>query len=276
MGSHAFGKHSQSSQQTTTNQYSPPDWAREMFKRFANDASGLYNSGQGGHAYGGQRVSDLSDLSKNAMGNMTALGAKFNNPYLNNILQGSTAAQSNLADLASGKMVGHNSDFQAALNNGLDGAASTINSQMSGAGRYGSGANNAVLANKLGNIASSAKALQYNQDVANMMNANGQIDRARLGQVNGAANLYGAQSNQLAGQLHGGAMQDKNNQDKLNANWQAWLDKDNQGWNRLQLLKDAMNAAAGRYGSNSSQRNVSSNESSSPGLGGILSKLIGK
>lgn len=271
MGSHVFGKNSHT-QQTSTSQYSPPDWARGLFERFASDASNLYNNGQGGHAYTGQRVADLSDMSKNAMNNLAAIGGQFNNPYLSSILSGATSSQNNLSDLASGKYIGHNSDFQTALNNGLNDAATTINSQMSGAGRYGSGANNAVLANRLGTIASSANALQYNQDIANMMNANGQIDRARLGQLNGAANMLGAQSNNAAAQLHGGAMLDKNAQDKLNSNWQSWLDKDNEGWNRLQLLKDAMNSAAGRYGSGSAQRSVSGGQ----GWGSIFSKLLGK
>lgn len=271
MGSHVFGKNSHN-QQTSTNQYSPPDWARGLFERYAGDASNLYNNGQGGHAYTGPRVADLSDMSKNAMNNLAAIGGRFNNPYLTSILSSPTSAQSNLSDLASGKYVGHNSDFQAALNNGLNDAATTINSQMSGAGRYGSGANNAVLANKLGNIASSANALQYNQDIANMLNANGQIDRSRLGQLGGAANMLGAQSNNAAAQLRGGEMLDKNNQDKLNSNWQAWLDKDNEGWNRLQMLKDAMNSAAGRYGSNSAQRTANGGQ----GWGSIFSKLIGK
>src|SRR5699024_997936 len=94
-----------------------------------------------------------------------------------------SSSENNLNDMAAGKLIGHNQAFKKTLDNSLDDAANTINRQMSGAGRYGSGTNMGVLATKLGNIAQAANTQQYNQDVNNMVRANSQIDAARMGQM---------------------------------------------------------------------------------------------
>ena len=94
--------------------------------------------------------------------------------------QGQTAADQYLGDYASGEYVRNgNPHFEAMLQGQLDDTAAQVQSQFSGAGRYGSGANTGVLTNKLGNIRSSALYNQFNQDQQNQLQATGMIDAAR-------------------------------------------------------------------------------------------------
>jgi hypothetical protein len=89
--------------------------------------------------------------------------------------------------------------FNDALKGQLDQTANQVQSQFSGAGRYGSGANTGVLTNSLGNIRSSALSDQFNRDSQNMLTANGQLDSSRnagLDRALQATNAMGAQDQQ--------------------------------------------------------------------------------
>ncbi len=93
-----------------------------------------------------------------------------------------TSAQTNLQGMANGSYLRNgNPYFNSALQGQLDQTANQVQSQFSGAGRYGSGANTGVLTNSLGNIRSGALSNQFNQDTQNMLAANTQIDQARQG-----------------------------------------------------------------------------------------------
>ena len=93
--------------------------------------------------------------------------------------------------------------FEDALKGQLEKTAAQTQSQFSGSGRYGSGANTDVLVNQLGGIRSNALSNQFNQDTQNMLAANSQIDNSRMatGQLYGSA-LQGA-NNSLRTQLAG-------------------------------------------------------------------------
>ena len=270
MGSSAFGKGTKSNNSS----YTPPDGAQPLFKKTASDLLRRYNNGEGGNVYKGQRTGDLGDITKNSINGLLDTANRFNNGYLNSLINQKSSSENNLKDLASGKLIGNNGAFKQALNNTLDDAATTVNRQMSGAGRYGSGANNAILANKLGNIAQNANAQQYNQDVNNMMHANSQIDSSRMNQIGNWMNYLNSKGNAYNKALGGGQILDKNQQDKLNSDKDQWEEKDNKNWNRLKMLEQLLNGAAGRYGNTNSTTH--SNNNMLGGLGGMLGKLIGK
>ncbi|UTO28115.1 tail fiber domain-containing protein [Bartonella harrusi] len=237
--------------QTTTQTNAPPAWAADIFKKASAQALDLYNKGQGGNVYQGERVAGLSDMTKNALTGLENAARQYNNPALTQWFNGPTQSATNLLNMAKGDWIGGNSKFNAALQNALRKTSDAINQSMSGAGRYGSGAHTGVLADELGALATSATAQQYNQDINNMMNANQMIDHSLRDQVNAANNYYQGQSNAQANVLKGGMIQDLNRQNALDAERQKWIEQDNQGWNRLEQLLRVGTQAAGNYGTKS-------------------------
>ncbi|UXN06080.1 tail fiber domain-containing protein [Bartonella sp. HY761] len=245
-------KNSKSEQKQTESQTNaPPAWSQALFQQGASDALSAYQNGQGGNVYQGQRVADLSDTTKSAIDGLANSANNFDNDYLRQLMNNPTSSASNLTKMASGDLIGNNSAFNEALQNTLNNTATTINSQMAGAGRYGSGAHSGVLANNLGQVATSALSNQYNQDVKNMLTANSQIDSANQGQVAGAANYLGNESNAWRNALNGGQTLDDNAQAQVDADWQKWLEDDNRDWSRLNLLQNAATGFSGNYGTSS-------------------------
>lgn len=221
-----------SSTQKTENK--PPKWAEPLFKQSASDAQAIYNSGAGGNVYQGKTVADLGPTTQSGISGVQSTVSG---------LPSATTSATNLAGMAAGENLGGNPYFTENLNNQLDQTASLINSRMSGSGRYGSGANTAILGQELGKVATSAFADQYNRDVTNMMGANSQIDAAN-------SNLY---QNKLAGWgavMDAGQLQDANEQAKLTADFTKWQSEDMQPWTRLGLLQSAAAGSAGNYGTN--------------------------
>ncbi|MEN5279013.1 tail fiber domain-containing protein [Brucella sp. TWI432] len=250
----SFGSNKQSSTQTSE----PPSWAKPLFTTSAKDALNLYNSGQGGNVYQGQRVTDLNGTTTGAVNKLTGAAGMYNSDAVNKLATGDTSSANNLANMANGSMIGNNTAFNEALQNTLNNTATTINSSMSGAGRYGSGAHTGVMSNQLGQVATNAMANQYNTDVSNMMNANSQIDSANLGKLSGLNSLYQGYSNAAGNQLAGGQVLDQNAQNKLDAERDKFAETDNQGWTRLGLLQSAAAGAAGNYGTTTGSQKSSS------------------
>ncbi len=240
----SFGSSKQSSTQTSA----PPSWAKPGFELSGKEGIDLYKSGQGGNVYQGQRVGDLSGTTTGAVNRLTGAADMYNSDAMNKLATGDTSSATNLSNMANGSMIGNNAAFNEALQNTLNNTASTINSNMSGAGRYGSGAHTGVMSNQLGQVATNAMANQYNQDVQNMMTANSQIDSANLGKLSGLNSLYQGYSNAAGNQLAGGQVLDQNAQAKLDAERDKFAETDNRGWTRLGLLQSAMAGAAGNYG----------------------------
>lgn len=274
MGGSSGGKGSKS-KQTQTQTSAPPSWATPLFKTGANDAMNLYNSGQGGNVYQGERVADLSDTTKNAINGLQNTAGNYGNSYLQGLAGGPNVSAKNLADMAAGKMVGGNASFNQALQNTLDNTATTINSQMSGAGRYGSGAHSGVMSRQLGETATSALSNQYNQDVQNMMNANQIIDSANNNQLGAASNYYQGQGNALLDALKGSTILDQNNQQKLDAAREKWGEEDNRGWNRLAMLLSAAQGSAGNYGTTTGQATGQQGGNSLQRIGGGIATGLG-
>ncbi|WP_102830577.1 tail fiber domain-containing protein [Bartonella bovis] len=239
--------------QTTTQTNAPPIWAQGILQQASSDALDLYNKGIGGNVYEGDRHADLSDATLNAIQGLGDAANQFNNPMINQWLNGPTQSQQNLSDMASGGWIGNNSKFNDALDNALSKTSDAVNQSMAGAGRYGSGAHTGVLTDELGALATNAAAQQYNQDVSNMMNANQMIDKATQNQINAASNFYQGQSNAQSNALKGGMVQDANNQHALDVEREKWMEQDNQAWNRLEQLLKVGTTAAGNYGTQTGQ-----------------------
>ncbi|WP_208436202.1 tail fiber domain-containing protein [Bartonella phoceensis] len=242
--------------QTTTQINAPPAWAEDIFKKASSQALDLYNKGFGGNVYQGERIADLSTLTKNALTGLEQAAAQYNNPALTQWFNAPTQSATNLLGMAKGDWIGSNSKFNAALQNALRKTSDAINQSMSGAGRYGSGAHTGVLADELGALATNATAQQYNQDVQNMMNANQMIDRSLYDQINAANSYYQGQSNAQSNALKGGIVQDINRQNALDAERQKWTEQDNKGWNQLEQLLRVGTQSAGNYGTTSGKSTI--------------------
>lgn len=232
----------QTSTQKTENK--PPAWAQPLFEQSAAEAQKIYASGKGGNVYQGDTTAGLGAGTQSGIkavsqaaanpntgantygtfGNLASSATAGANNYSNmltglgkittgsgyeNLLastKGPLSSEKNLGAMASGEYLkSGNPYFNSAIQGQLDATADQVQSQFSGAGRYGSGANTSVLTQQLGNIRSTALADQFNRDSANMLAANGQIDSATLGRLNaqsGAlAGLTGVQNQNIQNQM---------------------------------------------------------------------------
>jgi len=276
MGGSSRKKQTQSSIQTSA----PPKWAQPLFEQGAKQAQDLYNSGAGGNVYQGQRVADLSNVSRSGVDTIGAAASGFGNLAGQMQLGAPTAAQSNLSDMASGKYLREgNPYYQDRLNSAIDQMSAKVNSQMSGAGRYGSGANSDILAKNAGSMLMSGLDADYNRAMQNMLSADSQIDSARQGAADTAGNYLRNWAGTGAAQLAGGRAIDANNQAQLDAAREKWEDQDNRGWKRLGLLQDAAKGFAGPYGVQTGQSTTKQVDRANPWdtagkvLGGIGRKM---
>jgi hypothetical protein len=227
-----MGKSTQSTQKTEN---SPPEWATPLFKQSATEAKKIYDSGAGGNVYQGQTVADLGATTQGGIsGIQSTVGG----------LPGQTAASNYLTDYASGKYLAEgNPYYKERLNNEISDSNALIQSQFSGSGRYGSGANTGVLAKNTNNMLLQGLENDFNRQQANQLAATQQIDQS-------GSQLY---QNQLAGNqaiIDAGQLQDANKQAKLTADFTKWQSEDMKPWTRLGLLQSAAAGAAGNYGTN--------------------------
>ncbi|GAA5105527.1 tail fiber domain-containing protein [Bartonella jaculi] len=242
--------------QNTTQTNAPPEWAKGIFERAAQDAMKFYNQGSGKAVYDGERVAGLSDQTKNAINGLNNVASHYQNSTLNGLATGQNSTSQNLKNMASGHEIGNNPYFNEALQNALNKATNTINSSLAGAGRYGSGAHTGVLADELGGIATGALSQQYNQDVNNMMNANSLIDQANQNQLAGANNFFQGQSQANINALAGSGLLDANHQQQLDEQRQKWEQQNNLDWDQLSKLLAAGTASAGNYGMQTGQQTL--------------------
>lgn len=248
-----------SSPKTTTTENKPPAWAAPLFSQSASEAQKLYNSGKGGNVYQGDTTAGLGTTTQSGISGLQ--GAVAGIPQ-------TTSSANNLSDIASGSFLKNgNPYFESALGGQLQSTADQVQSQFSGSGRYGSGANTNVLTNALGDIRSKALYNQYNQDTQNMLTANNQIDSANNALLN--SQLAGNQAVIQAGQL-----QDAAKQAELDAAQSKFLAEDNKDWTRLGLLQAAASGSAGNYGSQSQVQSGGGNGllSAIGGIGSLATK----
>lgn len=276
------------SKTTSEQKNSPPAWATPLFKQSASEASDLYNQGIGGNPYLGSTVSDLSDTTMGGVSQLANAGQNWNTAGTRPLFQGIGAAsvmpgysEQNLAGIASGQ---DNPYFEAALESQLGKTADMVQSRMSGAGRYGSGAHTGALTDSLGGIRSNALSSQWNQNIQNMFGANSLMDASRNAGLDrgltAAGALAGQDQQQFQNSLTGaqatldaGGILDKQSQRQLSDAVQSWYEQDNAPWQRLGLLQAAAAGAAGPYGTQ-----TGTSRTSNPGavLGAFGSAMGGK
>lgn len=251
------GGKGESSQSTETTNM-PPKWAKPLFERSATDAMNLYNSDSGFHVYDGSSVAPQSQQTLNALSDIqgtTGTGV-------------STAGTDDLTAMANGdwKTEG-NPYWRQALDSGLSDAAAKVNSLASGQGRYGSGANQKLLATTTGNMLTSALNQNYNQETQNQFQAASLLDnRANTSLQNEMA--------VNASHLQAGQTIDKQKQLELADEIARWTANDNRDWTRLGALQSAAAGAAGNYGTQSSTAQTSQSPNALGGLGLIGSLAL--
>lgn len=183
----------------------------------------------------------------------------------------------NLGNMASGKLLGQGNPYlKDALAVANEQAATSINDAMSSAGRYGSGVHQSTLAKTLADQNTQAMFGQYNQDVANMVGANQQIDSMGLAAAGrrdaNASNLFNAGQQGIANQANAynaarmgaddlyraGGQQDAYRQAKLESDMTNWYE----GRDRTAEVLANANAIASGAGQIGSSYSASSTSNS--------------
>jgi hypothetical protein len=286
----------------TTQESKPPAWAGPLFVRSAQDAQKLYDSGAGGNTYMGSTVAPLSATTMRGVNQLAQAGSGWNtagtrplykgigqaavsNPYMGALSDVAgeaaqpTSAAANLQDYASGKYLGGegNPYYRQRLDKQIADANAMIQSQFSGAGRYGSGADQRAIADNTSNMLLTGLENDYNRQQANQFAAVNAIDTANqnalglrgnmlanagqfystgIGQAQSAADAMANLDqrnfqNQLTGAnatLQAGNVLDAQAQKLLSDQIAKWYSLDNQDWTRLGMLQSAASGAAGPYG----------------------------
>lgn len=243
------GKGGQTQKSETTSK--PPEWAQPLFEKSAADAMNLYNSDAGFNYYPGSTIADQSTQTQSALDKIAAT----NGTGVTN------AGQSDLERMASGSdVLEGNPYWRQSLDTLMSDNAAKNASLFSGAGRYGSGANQQVLAKTSGNLLTDALNQQYTQGKANQFQAINTLDnRANTSLQNTMATN--------AAQLAAGQAIDKQAQLKLSDDVARFSSEDMRDWQRLGALQAAAAGSAGNYGTQSGVQSMSGGSSAASGLG---------
>lgn len=262
-----------SSKQTTENK--PPAWATPLFSQSASEASKIYNSGAGGNVYQGQTVANLGQTTQQGIQGVQNAAGNWNNQQFQNMLTAPTQSSQNLQGMASGQYLQEgNPYYRDRLNNEIAQANSLVQSQFSGSGRYGSGANTDVLSRNTNNMLLQGLESDYNRAMGNMLSANQMIDQSNNAQVGNMMNAYQGQQAAQQGVINAGQLQDQNAQQQLTADFTKWQSEDMAPWTRLGLLQSAAAGSAGNYGTNTQTATQPFN--ALQGIGAVGSLFTGK
>lgn len=167
----------------------------------ANSTSALANSQTGLNNGQQQSLNWMSGVANGT--NAINTGDQFQSIY--DDASGSNAQ--NLAAFARGDYLdgSNNPHFSKVVDRAAEGARDAVNMNFSGAGRYGSGANQQIVAREVGDLTNRAYADQYNNEVANMFGANAQMDQQRLANLGvrgtAAQGLTGVQNQNITNQM---------------------------------------------------------------------------
>jgi len=241
----------------TTTEQKPPAWATPLFQQSASEAQKLYNSGAGGGVYQGETVAQYSPTTLGGIDALSRAGGQNFADYgaLQQQAAAPSAASNYLTDYASGKYLQEgNPYYKARLENEINDSNALIQSQFSGSGRYGSGANTGVLAKNTNQMLLQGLENDYNRQQANQLAAVGMIDNSNAQSIANQINVGNAgQQSALTGadaQIRAGQLLDQKQQQNLLADYAKWQAEDMQDWTRLGLLQSAAAGSAGNYGTN--------------------------
>ncbi|UNF49330.1 hypothetical protein MNL04_03220 [Bartonella krasnovii] len=241
----------------------PPSWMQNVFKRGGADAYQMYNTGVGGNVYGGPRVAPLSAPTYQAIGGLGNVPHQYQS-YMNHLMNTPTSSANNLGRLASGGMMGDNSYFDEELKRGLSEVRNSINRQFLGSGLYGSSAHKNELNEGLSDEFARIKYNRRDRDLQHMMQANSMIDQFNQNRLGMVGNLFPAYNNAYTNMLQGSGILNDYNQRLVDANRERWLEQDNSGWNRLNMLMNAGHGFARNYGTTTNNNTTSMIEGNNP------------
>lgn len=178
-------------------------WAPSVSGYTQSGINQLGQLGQNGPTAGNQALSSAVGNSQLGMG--TGLGT--------------------LSNIASGSYLNSNPYLQAALAPAIQQTENAVNSQFTGAGRYGSGDHASELARQVGNLTANADLSNYNTQMGNMQNAANTLYGSGLTGAGLATQLDQSSMTPALASLQAGTMADQlANQTKqapINAvNWQ--------------------------------------------------------
>jgi hypothetical protein len=154
--------------------------------------------------YGGQRVGDLSPQTMGGVHSMFGAG---------NQNQVTAASQPMVAATARGDYLNGSPQWQGLMDRQAGKLGDSINSLFSGAGRYGSVAHQGAMADQVGNFRNQAMNDNYGRERQNQMAAAGM-----------SGMFEGLDQADAMSKLQAGGVLDQNNQAKLDAERQKWLE----------------------------------------------------
>lgn len=149
---------------TTTTESEPSEYIRPYLDIAMDDSRDLYQS-QSPNFFPEATYVGFDPATETAL-QLAQNRALAGNPLLQ-------SSQSEINKILSGDYLNPNSNpySQGLFNQMADDVTSKVNSQFTKAGRFGSGANQEILADSLGDLANKVYGDQYNQERANMVNA---------------------------------------------------------------------------------------------------------
>ena len=196
------------SQSTTTENKTKDPWAPAQpvlqdvltnARMYGNDPS-MFTPTFSGDTRAG--IADLAKLRPDAQNGLLP-------GLINQTQQGYGVGNNTLMTTASGGMLGGNPYLDAVLKTSTQRAADAVNAQMSGAGRYGSGAHTGVLADRLGAIETNARMQDYTTERGNQMNAAGILNNDATRAAGFAGQYDAATAQGVQNQIKAGAIQDQ-------------------------------------------------------------------
>jgi len=160
------------------------------------------------------------------LGQQPSFGAETIRNAVGGATTGAGIGQNQLQQTASGNYLNSNPYLDAALGYAGQNTADMVNSQFSGAGRYGSGAHTGALTRELGGLYSNAMMSNYNTERQNQLGAAGTLNQSGLAAAQMAPTVDAAQAQQIGYGLQAGQMQDQMAQAQRMApinglNWQT-------------------------------------------------------
>lgn len=168
------------SQKTKTEQTSDP-WApaQSHLKSILGEAEGAYNKGKNAQFFPGSTVTPFANQTLEALrrmesrANAGSAGIDSANRAVIQQLSGGydNPALAYLDKSARGDFLNSNPYLDATFNNAADKVQSRVNSQFSGAGRFGSGAHQGVMQEGLGDLATQIYGGNYAQERGNQLQA---------------------------------------------------------------------------------------------------------
>lgn len=208
MGNQSNGSSSNKTS-TTTNGTGAPAWsqvgsdaykAQNNLLQTAPIAAANETIASGGQ---GQATQNAIGQLQNGVGQIDT--SNFQN-ILNQSGQGG-AANDYLTGYARGDYLNGSPELENIINNTNSKISDQVNAMFAGGGRYGSGANQGVLADSIGQNTSNLLYNNYNQQQQNQMNAANALENSQQGRLglgmNAASGIAGAQGQNIANQIGG-------------------------------------------------------------------------